>query len=171
MIISGLVLAILALFTTAPPASAQQYTRTFTVDAIGHLNPWPVVVEVPTMGVVELIACFNSPSHSMWVRLRSFDDAQPFFGVGTVTGSDLPGGVNPSGVVSDQVAGTFQSGGGTLLIANLHGAALHGTAGHWEWSLWREDGDDLPGAHVSIDGWNDPDSGQCRFSATVFAHE
>jgi len=89
MIISGLVLAILALFTTAPPASAQQYTRTFTVDAIGHLNPWPVVVEVPTMGVVELIACFNSPSHSMWVRLRSFDDAQPFFGVMPYDGHEM----------------------------------------------------------------------------------
>ena len=162
---------LIALASLSYASDRELYTRTFTVDAVGFLDPEPVVVEVPTMGVVELVACFNAPSHSMWVRLRSFEDAQPFFGVGTVTGSDLPGGVNPGGVVSDQTAGTLQSGGGTVLIANLAGAAQQGTAGHWEWSLWREDGDDVAGAHVSIDGWNDPSSGQCRFSATVFGSD
>jgi len=161
-------LALSALASLSSASDRQQYTRTLTADAVGFLDPRPVFVEVPTMGVVELVACFNSPSHSMWVRLLSFDDAQPFFGVGTVTGSDLPGGVNPSGVISDQSAGMFQSGSGTVLIAHLTGdASLGGAAGHWVWSLWREDGDDVAGAHVSIDGWNDQNSGKCRFSATV----
>jgi hypothetical protein len=165
MALLGLALSALASLSYA--SDRQQYTRTLTANAVGFLNPTPVFVEVPTMGVVELVACFNSPPHSMWVRLRSFDDAQPFFGVGTVTGSDLPGGVNPGGVLSDQSAGMFQSGGGTVLIANLNGDASLGAAGHWAWSLWREDGDNVAGAHVSIDGWNDPSSGKCRFSATV----
>jgi hypothetical protein len=145
-------LALSALASLSYASDRQQYTRTLTANAVGFLNPTPVFVEVPTMGVVELVACFNSPPHSMWVRLRSFDDAQPFFGVGTVTGSDLPGGVNPGGVLSDQSAGMFQSGGGTVLIANLNGDASLGAAGHWAWSLWREDGDNVAGAHVSIDG-------------------
>jgi hypothetical protein len=166
MALLGLTLSALASLSYAN--DRQQYTRTLTANAVGFLDPRPVFVEVPTMGVVELVACFNAPSHSMWVRLLSFENAQPFFGVGTVTGSDLPAGVNPVGVISDQSAGMFQSGGGTVLIANLNGAASAlGAAGHWEWSLWRADGDDVAGAHVSIDGWNDPSSGKCRFSATV----
>jgi hypothetical protein len=166
MALLGLTLS--ALTSLSYANDRQQYTRTLTANAVGFLDPRPVFVEVPTMGVVELVACFNSPPHSMWVRLLSFENAQPFFGVGTVTGSDLPAGVNPVGVISDQSAGMFQSGGGTVLIANLNGdASSLGAAGHWEWSLWRADGDDVAGAHVSIDGWNDPSSGKCRFSATV----
>jgi hypothetical protein len=101
------------------------------------------------MGVVELLGCFNEPPYSMRTLLLSFEDAQPFFGVGTVTGSDLPAGVNPGGVVSDQTAGTFQSGG-SANGGDSPTAATVGTTGHWEWSLWREEGDNIPGAHVSI---------------------
>jgi hypothetical protein len=54
------------------------------------------------------------------------------------------------------------------LIAN--GGNFFGTAGHWEWSLWREDRDNFTGVHVSIDGWNDT-SGKCRFSATVLQND
>ncbi len=161
----------LALISLASPSYAsdgQQYTRTFTVDAVGFLDPMPVFAEVPTMGVVRLTACHTSPSYGMWINVVSFDDAQPFFVVGTVTGSDLPAGVNPGGVVSDQSAGALQSGAGTLLIAR---GGNDGTAGHWEWSLWREDGDNTPGAHVSIDGWNDPSSGECHFRATVLQND
>ncbi|MGH2674522.1 MAG: hypothetical protein ACRDH1_03785 [Actinomycetota bacterium] len=147
----------------------EQYTRTFTVDGVGFLpDPKPVIAEVPTMGVVEVLGCFGAPNYSIRTRLLSFDDAQPFFGVGTVTGSDLPSGVNPAGVVSDQTAGPFGSGGGSPLIAN--GGSV-GTAGHFEWSLWRGTGDDVPGAHVSIDGYNDAGvTGpiQCHITATVY---
>ncbi|MGH8523519.1 MAG: hypothetical protein ACREA0_31425 [bacterium] len=166
----------LALISLASPSDAlaatktKQYTRTFTVDAVGFLDPRPVVVNVPTMGVVELLGCFGPPQYSMRTRLLSFDDSQPFFGVGTVTGSDLPSGVNPAGVVSDQTAGTFQGGGGSPLIAN-NGDSLFGTAGHWEWSLWRNNGDNKRGAHVSIDGWNNPVSGKCHFRATVVQND
>jgi hypothetical protein len=164
----------LALISLASPIYAgdngEQYTRTFTVNAVGFLDPMPVFAEVPTMGVVRLTACHTSPSYGMWINVVSFDDAQPFFVVGTVTGSDLPAGVNPGGVVSDQSAGALQSGGGTLLIAK-DGDPTFGTAGHWEWSLWREDGDNTPGAHVSIDGWNDPTSGKCYFRATVLQND
>jgi hypothetical protein len=148
------------------------YTRSFTVDAVGFLpDPKPVIAEVPTMGVVELLGCFGGPSYSIRTRLLSFDDAPEFYGVGTVTGSDLPSGVNPAGVLSDQTAGTFGSGGGSPLIANGGGV---GTAGHWEWSLWREDGDDVQGAQVSIDGWNNAGiagPAQCRFHATVVQND
>jgi len=142
----------LALISLASPSNAlaatKRYTRNFTVDAVGFLNPGPVVVNVPTMGVVELLGCFGPPQFSIRTRLLSFEDAQPFFGVGAVTGSDLPSGVNPAGVVSDQTAGTFQSGGGSPLIVN-DGDSLFGTSGHWEWSLWRANGDNKRGAHVS----------------------
>lgn len=163
----------LALISLASPSYAgdngEQYTRTFTVDASADFFSI-VVAEVPTMGVVELIACFNAqdPKRSMRTRLRSFEDAQPFFGVGTVTGSVLPVAVNPAGVETNQTAGTFQTGSGSPLIAN--GGDL-GTGGHWEYSLWREDGDNTPGAHVSIDGFNDTLNGQCHFRATVLQND
>lgn len=145
------------------------YTRSLTVDEVGFLpDPKPVIAEVPTMGVVELLGCFGGPNYSIRTRLLASDDAQPFFGVGTVTGSELPSGVNPAGVVTDQGAGSFSSGGGEPLIAN--GGGL-GTAGHWEYSLWRGTGDDVQGAHVSVDGWNTAGFGgaphQCHVSATV----
>jgi len=148
------------------------YTRSFTVDAVGFLpDPKPVIAEVPTMGVVELLGCFGAAPYSIRTRLLSYDDAPEFYGVGTVTGSDLPSGVNPAGVVSDQTAGTFGGGGGSPLIANGGGV---GTAGHWEWSLWREDGDDVQGAQVSIDGWNNAGlvgPAQCRVHATVLQND
>jgi hypothetical protein len=174
-------LAGLTLISLANPSNAfagtRQFTRNFSVNAVGFLDPRPVVVSVPTMGVVELLGCFGAPAYSMRTRLLSFDDAQPFFGTGTVIGSDVPQGVNPSGVVTDQTAGVFQSGGGSPLIAHLNvvsdrdTAATTGTAGHWEWSLWRKDGDNKRGAHVSIDGWNNPTTGKCHFSATVLQND
>jgi hypothetical protein len=123
------------------------------------------------MGVVELLGCFGPPNYSIRTRLLSFDDAPEFFGVGTVTGGPLPSGVAPD-ATSDQTAGTFGGGGGSPLIASGTGGI--GTAGHWEWSLWREDGDDVQGAQVSIDGWNNAGIGgpvQCRFNSTVIQND
>ena len=114
---TGLALISLASSSNAL-AATKRYTRTFTVDAVGFLNPRPVVVNVPTMGVIELLGCFGPPEYSIRTRALSFDDAQPYFYAGTVTGSDPPSGVNPAGVVSDQTAGSLSGGGGNPLIAN-----------------------------------------------------
>jgi hypothetical protein len=143
-------------------AQGEIYTRTFTVDAVGFLpQPMPFV-EVPTMGKVELLGCFGTNPYSIRVRLLSNDDAQPFVGVGTMTGSEPPAGFGPA-PVNDQTAGSFSSGGGEPLIAE--GGTTFGTVGHWEYGLWRGSGDNISGAHVSIDGFND--KSKCYVSAEV----
>jgi hypothetical protein len=143
-------------------AQGEIYTRTFTVDAVGFLpQPMPFV-EVPTMGRVELLGCFGSNPYSIRVRLLSNDDAQPFVGLGTVEGSEPPAGFGPDPVV-DQTGAFFSSGGGEPLIAA--GGPTFGTVGHWEYALWRGSGDNISGAHVSVDGFNDKT--QCHISAEV----
>jgi hypothetical protein len=145
-------------------AQGEIYTRTFTVDAVGFLPQPPAFVEVPTMGRIELLGCFGTNPYSIRVRILSNDDSQPFVGVGTVEGSEPPTGVGPAPVV-DQVAGMFSSGGGSPLIAE--GGNTFGTVGHWEASIWRGAGDNISGAHVSVDGFNDKT--QCHVSAEVHA--
>ena len=61
------------------------------------------------MGVVQLIACFPETAASgadVRVRLLSFDDAQPFFGAGTVIGGANPQGTG-DGTKTEQMAGFF----------------------------------------------------------------
>jgi hypothetical protein len=146
----------------------EQFMTSVTVDGIGFLpDPKPVLAEVPTMGKVELIACFGAPNYSIRVRLLSNDDAQPFFGAGTVTYSELPAGVGPP-ATSDQDAGFFSAGGGSPLIAQAPGGL--GTGGHWDYSLSRGSGEDTIGAHVSVDGYNNHGIGgpvQCTVTATA----
>ena len=50
------------------------------------------------------------------IRLLSFDDAQPFFGAGTVIGGANPQGTG-DGTKTEQMAGMFSAGGGSPLIA------------------------------------------------------
>lgn len=146
----------------------EQSMTSVTVDAVGFLpDPKPVLASVPTMGVVELLGCFGAPNYSIRVRLLSFDDAEPFLGVGTVTYSELPAGVGPP-ATSDQDAGLFALGGGSPLIASAPGGL--GTGGHWDYSLSRGTGADTVGAHVSVDGYNDHGIGgpvRCSVTATV----
>jgi hypothetical protein len=146
----------------------EQFMTSVTVDGVGFLpDPKPVLAEVPTMGVVELLGCFGAPNYSIRVRLLSFDDAEPFLGVGTVTFSELPAGVGPP-ANSDQDAGLFSLGGGSPLIAQASEGL--GTGGHWDYSLSRGTGGDTVGAHVSVDGFNNHDIGgpvQCHVTATV----
>jgi len=143
-------------------AQGEIYTRTFTVDAVGFLpQPLPFV-QVPGMGQVELLGCFGTNPYSIRVRVLSNDDSQPFFAVGTVEGSEPPAGFGPAPVV-DQTAGSFSAGGGEPLIAA--GGNTFGTVGHWEYSLWRGSGDNIAGAHVSVDGFNDKT--QCHVTAEV----
>lgn len=146
----------------------EQFMTSITVDGVGFLpDPEPVLANVPTMGVVELLGCFGAPNYSVRVRLLSFDDAQPFFGAGTVTFSELPAGTGPA-AASDQDAGLYSSGGGTPLIALGPGGL--GTAGHWDYTLSRGSGADTVGAHVSVDGYNDHGIGgpvRCHVTATV----
>lgn len=144
------------------------YTRTLTADQVGFL-PTPVTIaEVPTMGVVELIGCFGAPNYSIRLRLLSDDASQPFFGVATVTGSEPPVGVGPA-PVTDQTAGSFSGGGGEPQIAS---GGTQGTVGHWEYSLWRDSGDDVAGTHVSADGYNDPAAGgKCHVTSTVLLQD
>lgn len=149
----------------------EQFMTGVTVDGVGFL-PTPVTLaEVPTMGRVELIACFGAPNYSVRVRLLADDDAQPFFGAGTVTFSELPAGVGPP-ATSDQDAGLYSAGGGTPLIAQAPGGL--GTGGHWDYSLSRGSGEDTVGAHVSVDGFNNHGIGgpvQCTVSATASTQE
>jgi len=150
----------------------EQFMTSVTVDAVGFLpDPAPVLAAVPTMGKIELIACFGPPNYSIRVRLLSFDDSQPFFGAGTVTFSELPAGVGPA-AISDQDAGFFSAGGGSPLIAQATGGL--GTGGHWEYSLSRGSGADTVGAQVSVDGINNHGIGgpvQCTVTATTQTQE
>ncbi len=107
----------------------RQRTVSYTVDAVGFLPQSITLAEVPTMGVVELIACFPETAGSgadIRTRLLSFDDAQPFFGAGTVIGGANPQGTG-DGTKTEQMAGMFSAGGGSPLIAE--GPNGHGRAG------------------------------------------
>jgi hypothetical protein len=152
----------------------RQSTMTFTADAVGFLPDSIVLAEVPTMGVVEFIACFpdSVAGADIRTRLLSFDDAQPFFGAGTVIGSDVPSGSGQA-TTTEQIAGSFSSGGGSPLIAEGPAPPQDntGTAGWWDWQLTRGTGNDTVGAHVSVSGFNssstiDP-TGECTVTATV----
>lgn len=153
----------------------RQSTASFTVDAVGFLPTSIVLATVPTMGVVELIACFpDSPSGASDIRTRllSFDDSAPFFGAGTVISSATPSGAAP-GTRSDQTAGLFSSGGGNPLIAESPdptNAGL-GVSGWWDWHLSRGTADGTVGAHVTVSGYNSSTAGspngQCTVTATV----
>lgn len=148
-----------------------QSMTSVTVDSVGFLpDPKPVLADVPTMGVVELLGCFGAPNYSIRVRLLSDDDSEPFLGVGTVTFSELPAGVGPA-ATSDQDAGMFSAGGGSPLIATGPGGT--GTGGHWDYTLSRGTGADTVGAHVSVDGYNDHGgaTGKCHVTATVDSQE
>ncbi len=152
----------------------RQSTVSQTVDAVGFLPQSITLAEVPTMGVVELIACFPETAGSgadIRTRLLSFDDAQPFFGAGTVIGGANPQGTG-DGTKTEQMAGMFSAGGGSPLIAegpNGH-AGPAGTSAHWDWQMSRGSGNDTVGAHVSIEGYNSSTigtTGQCTVTATV----
>jgi len=152
----------------------RQSTTTATADAVGFLPESIVLAEVPTMGVIEFIACFpdSVAGADIRTRLLSFDDAQPFFGAGTVVGSDLPSGAGQA-TTTEQIAGTFSAGGGTPLIAEGPAPPQDnlGTGGWWDWTLTRGTGADTVGAHVSVSGYNsssgiDP-TGECTVSATT----
>jgi hypothetical protein len=152
----------------------RQSTTTVTVDAVGFLPNSIVLAEVPTMGVIEFIACFPDSVAGADIRTRvlSFDDAQPFFAAGTVIGSDLPQGTGQA-TTTEQAAGLFSAGGGSPLIAEGPAPAQDnlGTGGWWDWQLSRGTGEDTVGAHVSVSGFNssragDP-NGQCTVTATV----
>ena len=108
----------------------EQFMTGVTVDGVGSC-PTPVTLaEVPTMGRVELIACFGARRTTRsGSGCSADDDAQPFFGAGTVTFSELPAGVGPP-ATSEQDAGLFSAGGGTPLIAEAPGGL--GTGGHWD---------------------------------------
>ena len=152
----------------------RQRTTSATVDAVGFL-PQPVTLaEVPTMGVVQLIACFPETATSgadVRVRLLSFDDAQQFFGAGTVIGGANPQGTG-DGTKTEQMAGFFSGGGGSPLIAEGPNgkAGPFGTSAYWDWQMSRGSGDDTVGAHVSIEGINTStlnSPGQCTVTATT----
>lgn len=146
-----------------------QGMTSFTVDGVGFLpDPKPILAEVPTMGKVELLGCFGPPNYSIRVRLLSFDDSEPFLGVGTVTFSETPSGNGPD-ARSDQDAFLFSAGGGSPLIATGPGGI--GTAGHWEYTLSRVTGEETVGAQVTVDGYNDHGIGggpvRCHVTATT----
>jgi hypothetical protein len=152
----------------------RQRTTSATVDAVGFL-PQPVTLaEVPTMGVVQLIACFPETATSgadLRVRLLSFDDAQQFFGAGTVIGGANPQGTG-DGTKTEQMAGFFSGGGGSPLIAEGPNgkAGAFGTSAYWDWQMSRGSGDDTVGAHVSIEGLNSStlnSPGRCTVTATT----
>jgi hypothetical protein len=154
----------------------RQLTISETVDAVGFLPQSVTLAEVPTMGVVQLIACFPETGQpgggaDVRVRLLSFDDAQPFFGAGTVIGGALPVGFG-DGTKTEQTAGIFSQGGGSPLIAegaNGH-AGPTGTSAYWDWQMSRGSGNDTVGAHVSIEGYNSStlgSPGQCTVTATT----
>jgi hypothetical protein len=152
----------------------RQSTSSYTVDAVGFLPESIILAEVPTMGVVELIACFpeSVAGADIRTRLLSFDDAQPFFGAGTVIGSDVPSGAGQA-TTTEQIAGSFSGGGGSPLIAEGPAPPQDnlGTAGWWDWHLTRGTGEQTVGAHVTASGLNSSTSanpnGQCTVSATV----
>jgi hypothetical protein len=152
----------------------RQRTTSATVDAVGFLPQSVTLAEVPTMGVVQLIACFPETATSgadVRVRLLSFDDAQPFFGAGTVIGGANPQGTG-DGTKTEQMAGMFSAGGGSPLIAEgpTGKAGPLGTSAYWDWQMSRGSGDDTVGAHVSIEGWNSStlnSPGQCTVTATT----
>lgn len=152
----------------------RQETATYTANAVGFLPEPIILAEVPTMGVVEFIACFpeSVAGADIRTRLLSFDDAQPFFGAGTVIGSDVPSGSGQA-TTTEQIAASFSGGGGTPLIAEGPSPPQDnlGTAGWWDWRLTRGTGDDTVGAHVTVSGLNTSTSsspnGQCTVSATV----
>jgi hypothetical protein len=152
----------------------RQSTVTFTADAVGFLPDSIILAEVPTMGVVEFIACFpdSVAGADIRTRLLSFDDAEPFFGAGTVIGSDVPSGTGQA-TTTEQIAGSFSGGGGSPLIAEGPAPPQDnlGTAGWWDWQFTRGTGNDTVGAHVSVSGFNssstlDP-TGECTVTATV----
>jgi hypothetical protein len=154
----------------------RQSTVSATVDTVGFLPQSVVLAEVPTMGVVELIACFpqGGPGAGADIRTRllSFDDAQPFFGAGTVIGGANPQGTG-DGTKTEQTAGIFSAGGGSPLIAEGQNgvAGATGTSAYWDWQFSRGTGQDTVGAHVSVSGYNSSTagnpSGQCTVTATV----
>jgi hypothetical protein len=152
----------------------RQRTTSATVDAVGFLPQSVTLAEVPTMGVVQLIACFPETAASgadVRVRLLSFDDAQPFFGAGTVIGGANPQGTG-DGTKTEQMAGFFSAGGGSPLIAegpNGHAGPV-GTSAYWDFQMSRGSGNDTVGAHVSIEGYNSSTTGttgQCTVTATT----
>ena len=154
----------------------RQSTRSFTAPAVGFLPEPIILATVPTMGVVDFIACFpDSPSGASDIRVRvlSFDDSQPFFGAGTVIGTATPQGAAPDGQVVEQTAGPFGSGGGSPLRAESpdpNNAGL-GVAGWWDFTLSRGTGNDTVGAHVTVNGFNTSTAGtpngECTVTATV----
>jgi len=152
----------------------RQSTSSFTAPAVGFLPQSIVLAEVPTMGVVEFIACFpDSPAGAsdMRVRLLSFDDSQSFFGAGTVIGSANPQGTGDA-TKTEQMSGFFSAGGGSPLIAESPGASVGtGVGGWWDFHLSRGTGNDTVGAHVSVNGYNTSTAGtpigECTVTATV----
>ena len=154
----------------------RQSTASFTAPAVGFLPESFVLATVPTMGVVEFIACFpDSPAGAdIRTRLLAFDDAQPFFGAGTVISSATPSGSPPDGTTSEQTAGFFASGGGSPLIAESPAPTTEpgfGVTGWWDWRLSRGTGDNTLGAHVTVSGFNTSTNGnpngECTVTATV----
>jgi hypothetical protein len=128
----------------------------FTADRVGFLPQPLILAEIPTMGQIRLIYCGGSPSNQIRVQLLSFDNSQPFFGVGQVTASALPAGLDgpPN---TDQGGGVFSGGGGEPLIADsAPDVPAVGLVGKWDWQLSRGSGADAVGAHVSVSGINDP---------------
>jgi hypothetical protein len=151
----------------------RQSTSSFTAPASGFL-PQPIILaEVPTMGVVQFIACFDdSPAGAdMRVQLLSFDDSTPFFAAGTVIAGDNPV-ASGDATVTEQMSGFFSGGGGTPLIAQGPAPPENhlGTSGWWDFHLSRGTGNDTLAAHVTVSGHNtstDPGTGECTVTATV----
>jgi len=134
--------------------NGQLTTRSFTSNRVGFLPDAQILATVPGMGQVRMIFCGNGADDQMRVQMLSFDNSQPFLGVGSVNASGLPVGAGGP-PVSDVGGGFFSNGGGEPYLTQVPaGDAGLGVAAKWDFQFSRGSGANAVGAHVSVSGVN-----------------
>jgi hypothetical protein len=145
-------------------------SRSFGAGQIGFLPAPLVLAEIPGFGQVQLLYCGTAPNLQMRVRLLSNDDASTFFFSSEVRSGGVPVGTGQQHNV-DTGGGALSAGGGEPLLTpdfTPNGFTL-GQEAKWDFQLWRGDGANTTGAHVSVSGVNGSMVGNaCQVTAQTF---
>jgi hypothetical protein len=140
-------------------------SRSFSSGQVGFLPTPDVLARIPGFGEVQFLYCGTAPDRQMRVRLLSSDNSSDFFFSAEVRSGGIPAGTGQQHNV-DQDGGALGGGGGTPLITPTftpNGFTL-GQQAKWDFQVWRGDGADTTGAHVSVGAVNGFDN-QCHVNA------
>jgi hypothetical protein len=148
------------------------FTNSVTENRVGLLPSPDLLAHIPGFGDVNFRLCGTTPSREMRVQLVSSNNAANFFFSAEVRSGGVPAGTGQNHNV-DQDGGTLGMGGGTVLATppfTPNGFTL-GQAAKWDFQLWRGNGSNTPGAHVSVSAINSDLDTQCHISAQTIVQK